>query len=183
MTRTATNFSAKFPGLNPHLLTLSSNFQIPVYRDFLMSMGLCSVSMRSCTNILRKGPGSCLTIVIGGAAESLSAHPGTADLTLKRRLGFIKLALREGCARAFVGQGGLSGLIRESQGRPCACLFLWRERRGRIPASARQCADADYGWNIPQIYEQLSNAKGTTLYKLQKRFQAAFGFTLRACTS
>jgi hypothetical protein len=37
-----------------------------------------------------------LTIVVGGAAESLSAHPGTADLTLKRRKGFIKLAIRQG---------------------------------------------------------------------------------------
>lgn len=42
------------------------------------------------------GPGSALTIVVGGAAESLSAHPGTADLTLKRRMGFIKLAIRQG---------------------------------------------------------------------------------------
>ena len=45
---------------------------------------------------MRAGPGSCLTIVVGGAAESLSARPGTADLVLKRRLGFIKLAIREG---------------------------------------------------------------------------------------
>ena len=45
---------------------------------------------------MRGGPGSCLTIVVGGAAESLSARPGTADLVLKRRLGFIKLAIREG---------------------------------------------------------------------------------------
>lgn len=30
---TATGFSKLFPGLNPHLLTLASNFQIPVYRD------------------------------------------------------------------------------------------------------------------------------------------------------
>jgi hypothetical protein len=37
-----------------------------------------------------------LTIVVGGAAESLSARPGTADLTLKRRMGFIKLAMRQG---------------------------------------------------------------------------------------
>lgn len=81
-----------------------------------MALGICSVSYRSCQNILRqgetslnlslsslklltplnKGPGSSLTIVVGGAAEALSAHPGTADLVLKRRLGFIKLAMREG---------------------------------------------------------------------------------------
>lgn len=112
----ATGFSTLFPGLKPHLMTLASNFKIPLYRDLLLALGVCSVSMPSCTNILKQGervtllgleistymvtstsgPGSALTIVVGGAAESLSAHPGTADLTLKRRMGFIKLAIRQG---------------------------------------------------------------------------------------
>lgn len=30
-----------------------------------------------------------------------------------------------------------------------------------------------------QIFKQLANARGTRLYKLQKKFQAVFGFTLR----
>ncbi|KIK05706.1 hypothetical protein K443DRAFT_3707 [Laccaria amethystina LaAM-08-1] len=92
----ATGFSAAFPGIKPHLLTLASNFQMPFYRDILMALGVCSVSKQSCSNILKAGPGSAITIVVGGAAESLSAHPGTADLTLKRRLGFIKLAIQHG---------------------------------------------------------------------------------------
>jgi len=92
----ATNFSSLFPGLKPHLLTLATNFQIPLYREIILALGICSVSYKSCQNILKQGPGSSLTIVVGGATESLSAHPGTADLTLKRRLGFIKLAVREG---------------------------------------------------------------------------------------
>ena len=61
-----------------------------------MALGVCSVSKRSCGNILAQGPGSAITIVVGGAAESLLAHPGTADLTLKKRFGFIKMAIREG---------------------------------------------------------------------------------------
>ncbi|ORY69268.1 diacylglycerol acyltransferase [Leucosporidium creatinivorum] len=133
----ATGFSKLFPGLNPHLLTLASNFQIPLYRDFILSLGVCSVSMKSCQNILKQGPGSSLTIVVGGAAESLSARPGTADLTLKRRMGFIKLAMRQGA--------------------------------DLVPVFS-------FGEN--DIFEQLSNERGTRLYKLQKRFQAAFGFTL-----
>ena len=48
-------------------------------------MGICSVSKQSCSNILKGGPGQAITIVVGGAAESLSAHPGTADLTLRKR--------------------------------------------------------------------------------------------------
>ena len=81
----ATGFSEAFPGIKPHLLTLTSNFKSPFYRDILLALGICSVSRESCSNILKGGPGSAITIVIGGAAESLSAHPGTADLTLKKR--------------------------------------------------------------------------------------------------
>ncbi|KAK9893982.1 diacylglycerol acyltransferase [Cystobasidium minutum MCA 4210] len=133
----ATGFSDLFPGLKPHLLTLTTNFRIPFYRDILMALGICSVSYRSCQNILRRGPGSSLTIVVGGAAESLSARPGTADLTLRRRLGFIKLAIREGA--------------------------------DLVPVFS-------FGEN--DIFEQLSNEKGTRLYKIQKKFQSVFGFTL-----
>ena len=43
------------------------------------------MSKESCSNILKSGPGSAIIIVVGGAAESLRAHPGTADLTLRRR--------------------------------------------------------------------------------------------------
>ena len=43
----ATEFPTSFPGITPHLLTLNSNFNIPIYRDILMAMGLCSVSKRS----------------------------------------------------------------------------------------------------------------------------------------
>ena len=83
--RLATGFSQAFPGIKPHLLTLETNFRTPFYRDILMWMGVCSVSKESCQNILGQGGGSAITIVVGGAAESLSARPGTADLTLRKR--------------------------------------------------------------------------------------------------
>jgi hypothetical protein len=81
----ATGFGRAFPGIRPHLLTLSSNFNVPLYREILLALGICSVSKKSCSNILKRGPGEAITIVVGGAAESLSAHPGTADLTLRKR--------------------------------------------------------------------------------------------------
>nr|XP_018259311.1 2-acylglycerol O-acyltransferase 2 [Kwoniella dejecticola CBS 10117]OBR81469.1 2-acylglycerol O-acyltransferase 2 [Kwoniella dejecticola CBS 10117] len=132
-----TNFSEYFPGIKPHLLTLESNFKIPFYREILMWHGICSVAKKSCANILSKGPGTAIAIVVGGATESLSAHPGTADLTLKRRFGFIKMAIREGA--------------------------------DLVPVFS-------FGEN--DIYEQLANAKGSWVYKIQKNFQKMFGFTL-----
>ncbi|BEJ15231.1 hypothetical protein CspHIS471_0409980 [Cutaneotrichosporon sp. HIS471] len=92
----STGFSELFPGIVCHLLTLDANFWIPFYRDILMGMGLSSVSKRSCRSILKMGRSIC--IVIGGASESLYAYPGTNDLTLKKRLGFIKIAIREGAS-------------------------------------------------------------------------------------
>ncbi|KAI7905377.1 diacylglycerol acyltransferase [Cokeromyces recurvatus] len=92
----ATGFSRLFPGIQPSLLTLKSNFNIPLYRDIILALGLASVSRRSCERILASGPGRSIVIVIGGASESLNARPGVADLILKKRLGFIKLAIKQG---------------------------------------------------------------------------------------
>ncbi|GJE99276.1 DAGAT-domain-containing protein [Phanerochaete sordida] len=133
----ATGFSQQFPGIVPHLLTLSSNFNMPLYREILLALGICSVSKQSCSNILKKGPGQAITIVVGGAAESLSARPGTADLTLRKRLGFIKIAIQHGA--------------------------------DLVPVFS-------FGEN--DIYNQMPNEKGTTVYALQKKFQSVFGFTL-----
>ncbi|KAH7890989.1 diacylglycerol acyltransferase-domain-containing protein [Phlebopus sp. FC_14] len=133
----ATGFSAAFPGIRPHLLTLTNNFHVPLYREILMALGISSVSKRSCSNILRRGAGQAITIVVGGAAESLSARPGTADLTLRRRLGFIKVAIQHGA--------------------------------DLVPVFS-------FGEN--DIYQQMPNEKGTTVYVLQKKFQSLFGFTL-----
>ena len=54
------------------------------------------MSKRSIRNFLQSGPGRAMVIVIGGAAESLDARPGTYDLTLRERKGFVKLALTTG---------------------------------------------------------------------------------------
>ncbi|KAK0535230.1 diacylglycerol O-acyltransferase 1 [Tilletia horrida] len=170
----ATEFPTSFPGIRPHLLTLASNFQIPIYRDLLLALGICSVSKRSCNAILqghgrvdyrgqrryrgegrnwlwkrRKDPiknepsseeleaskGQAICIVVGGATESLKALPGTADLTLRKRLGFIKIAMRNGA--------------------------------DLVPVFS-------FGEN--DIFSQL--AAGDRVHALQKRFQSAFGFTL-----
>jgi 2-acylglycerol O-acyltransferase 2 len=51
----ALGFSQLFPGITNTLLTLDSNFRIPIYRDYALAMGLASVSRESCENILSKG--------------------------------------------------------------------------------------------------------------------------------
>eukprot|EP01117_Protostelium_nocturnum_P000708 TRINITY_DN1085_c0_g2_i1.p1 TRINITY_DN1085_c0_g2~~TRINITY_DN1085_c0_g2_i1.p1 ORF type:complete len:289 (+),score=113.45 TRINITY_DN1085_c0_g2_i1:222-1088(+) len=91
-----TNFSKIFNGLKLRLLTLESNFRIPLYRDILICLGLASVSLSSCNKILSMKDPTSIVIVVGGAAEALDAHPQTNSLTLRKRKGFIKVALRNG---------------------------------------------------------------------------------------
>ncbi|KAF8461546.1 diacylglycerol acyltransferase-domain-containing protein [Kalaharituber pfeilii] len=176
------SFSHLFPGIRNTLLTLDGNFRIPIYREYMLSMGLASVSRRSCEALLSggyarthalpsqsggfwsakggdSGPGgaingrakiygylsyispihwllfivrlfvsllpvflpsrlhshlpgatpaptpaspapktvtggNAITIVVGGAHEALLTLPNTTRLILRRRLGFLKLALR-----------------------------------------------------------------------------------------
>jgi 2-acylglycerol O-acyltransferase 2 len=98
----ALGFSQLFPGITNTLLTLDSNFRIPLYREYALRMGLASVSRESCENLLSKGGrngegmGRAITIVVGGARESLDAIPYTLRLVVKRRKGFVKLAIRQG---------------------------------------------------------------------------------------
>jgi len=98
----ALGFSQLFPGITNTLLTLDSNFRIPLYRDYALRLGLASVSRESCENILSKGGpngegmGRAITIVVGGARESLDAQPDSLRLVLARRKGFVKLAIRTG---------------------------------------------------------------------------------------
>ena len=67
-------------------------------RDLLLFLGICDCSRRSCDNILTKGPGSSCMIVVGGAHEASNARPNENSLIIKKRLGFIRLALRNGAA-------------------------------------------------------------------------------------
>ncbi|KJZ79071.1 hypothetical protein HIM_01222 [Hirsutella minnesotensis 3608] len=98
----ALGFADKFPGITNSLLTLESNFRLPFYRDWILAMGIRSVSKESIRNTLshggpnNDGQGRAVTIVVGGARESLESQPGSMRLILKGRKGFVKMALRTG---------------------------------------------------------------------------------------
>lgn len=110
----ATNFSKVFPGITPSPVTLEGNFWFPLHREYIMAYGACSVSKESLEYILTKqGKGNAAIIVVGGAAESLDAHPHQAVLTLERRKGFIKLALRLGASLVPVFSFGENDLYEQ----------------------------------------------------------------------
>ncbi|XP_037263744.1 diacylglycerol O-acyltransferase 2-like isoform X2 [Falco rusticolus] len=93
----STGFGEMFPGIRPFLTTLAGNFRLPIFREYLMSGGLCPVTRRAIGYLLSKnGTGNAVAIVIGGAAESLSCRPGVTTLILKKRKGFVRMALQHG---------------------------------------------------------------------------------------
>jgi 2-acylglycerol O-acyltransferase 2 len=115
----ATGWSETFPGIEVSLLTLAVQFYTPFWRELLMSLGLNDVGKASCNSILSSGKGKSIAIVIGGAQESLQSKPGTADLTLKGRKGFVAIALNHGASLvpAFsFGENDLWNQVDNSEG-------------------------------------------------------------------
>ncbi|PSC71000.1 diacylglycerol o-acyltransferase [Micractinium conductrix] len=92
----ALGFGRLFPGVRVHGLTLRINFFCPLAREYLLLHGVRDVSKRSCLNLLSSGES--VMIAVGGATESLYAKPSANDLVLKRRRGFVKVAMRTGAA-------------------------------------------------------------------------------------
>ncbi|RCI03136.1 diacylglycerol O-acyltransferase 1 [Rhizopus stolonifer] len=124
----ATGFSKLFPGIMPSLLTLTANFKIPLYRDIILALGIASVSRHSCETILTLGPGRSIVIVVGGASESLRARPGTADLTLQKRLGFIRMAIRHQAGLVPTFSFGENDIYEQVDSNSKA--WLWKLQKG-----------------------------------------------------
>lgn len=94
------DFSKQFPQLTSYMITLKIQFLIPFYRDILLALGYCSSSAKSIEYLLRKREnqttGNVVALMIGGTEEMLFAKPGTMTLIIRKRRGFIRLALKNG---------------------------------------------------------------------------------------
>uniref|UniRef100_A0A5F4VZH5 Acyltransferase n=1 Tax=Callithrix jacchus TaxID=9483 RepID=A0A5F4VZH5_CALJA len=106
-------FSQLFPGLQPWLAVLAGLFYVPVYRDYIMSFGLRPVSRQSLDFILSQPRlGQAVVIMVGGAHEALYSVPGKHCLTLRKRKGFVRLALRHGASLVPVYSFGENDIFR-----------------------------------------------------------------------
>jgi len=80
--------------LDVSLGTISFNNFIPFFREVNKNLGAFNVSWRGCNRALEEGRN--IFIVPGGARESIHAYPGTMNVCIKQRKGFIRLALKQG---------------------------------------------------------------------------------------
>ncbi len=79
------------------LLTFEPTFMFPITRDINLALGMGAPSKKCMNFILNKeGGGNVALLIPGGAAETLDFCPGKYILQLKKRQGFIKVALQNG---------------------------------------------------------------------------------------
>lgn len=112
------------------ILTVSFNFQVPLYRDFLMALGFVSASRSSANYLLSRGKS--VFVVVGGADEALDARPGVVDLTLAKRKGFVRLALKQGAALVPVfgfGENDAFDQVANPPGSRLREFQLWMKRK------------------------------------------------------
>jgi hypothetical protein len=77
------------------ILAATSCFLVPGWRELLMSLNVYDCSRANAQRWLKDGYSVC--IVPGGAREGLYSSPEVDWLDLKRKRGFIRLALQFGC--------------------------------------------------------------------------------------
>lgn len=99
-----------FPKVRINTGTLAMHFNSPFWREIISSWGMVSVSKSTLLQNLTtshdpndevNSDGYCATavaVLVGGSEEALDARPGSYTLTLKKRKGFIKIAMQSGAA-------------------------------------------------------------------------------------
>lgn len=103
-------------GVPYRVCTVTANFIVPLWREFVLAFGFVRADRSSVAWCLDHGTSIALgepafltvhhvlrhqsfpSAVVGGAKESLQARPGSTELTLADRKGFVRIALAHGAA-------------------------------------------------------------------------------------
>lgn len=113
-------FKKLFPLLKPFALTLNINFKVPFHREIALALGAVSVSKKSMNYLLGKeSKGNIAAVIVGGAQEALLSKPGTHKVIVKRRRGFVKVALQNGTPLVPVysfGETDIYGQVNNQEG-------------------------------------------------------------------
>jgi 2-acylglycerol O-acyltransferase 2 len=88
------NVNGALSSIDYRLVTLKSNFYIPITREWLLWLGAIGSDKRGITTALKQGKS--VMIVVGGAAEALEIHKEYHGIVLDKRRGFVEIAIRTG---------------------------------------------------------------------------------------
>ncbi|CRL03396.1 CLUMA_CG016238, isoform A [Clunio marinus] len=125
-----TNFRKLFPGIRSKVCTLNYHFFIPFYREIVLAWGMMSVNYKSIMNGLSKSnnkhavcnydgyTSNAIVLIVGGAQEALNARPGDYRLVLKKRKGFVKIAIQSGASLVPVFSFGEIDILKQPSNEP-----------------------------------------------------------------
>jgi 2-acylglycerol O-acyltransferase 2 len=113
------------PNVEPQFCCMKLILMIPVIREVLLRLGFVSVSSESLRYLASNGLSAML--VIGGVEESLFAYPGSTELILKKRKGFVRIALETGAQLVPVYVLGENDLFDQVHG--LRKLQRWLQKR------------------------------------------------------
>ncbi|XP_060525741.1 2-acylglycerol O-acyltransferase 2-like isoform X2 [Cylas formicarius] len=90
-------FKTYFPRHKQHVVTLTQHYMMPFFREMALALGGISATAESIEYVLGyPGGGHVCVLMPGGAQESYYCKPGQYKIILKKRKGFVRLALRNG---------------------------------------------------------------------------------------
>jgi 2-acylglycerol O-acyltransferase 2 len=148
MTHSSGGFNAVFPGVDLRVVTLESNFSIPFFRDYLYSMGCIGSDKKTILGALQHKMS--VLLVVGGAEESLHARPGNRDIVIKKRYGFVRLALIAGASLVPVFAFGENELYKQVDNPKGSKLRIFQEKLKKI-----------LGFTLPMV-----NGRGIFMYSI-----------------
>jgi len=142
----------------------SAVLRFPVLKNVMGIFGLTSASSTNVRNILRnrKGIDGCLVIYVGGLAELFKSSRKKEVLYLKKRKGFIKIALTEGVdiipvylfgnthSFSIIKTGALASLSRKLQ---LALTYFWGKWFLPIPRDEKLLYVRGKPLGLPKIAE------------------------------
>lgn len=102
-------FSNLFPGIRSKLISISTSYNFPFFREIFLNWGMSASSARNISFLLNASndpeapankkdghTSNAVAVVVGGGQETFYSRPKDYTLVLKNRKGFVKLALQSG---------------------------------------------------------------------------------------
>ncbi|KAI8322861.1 diacylglycerol acyltransferase [Martensiomyces pterosporus] len=116
------------PGLKLHPAVLPVTLRVPIFREYLRSLGSISSSKESIRRCLARGDGHVPGIVVGGARESLMTSTEVTSLLLRNRKGFVREALVAGADLLPIFVFNENKIFKQVDNPPGSLLFMVQMR-------------------------------------------------------
>ncbi|XP_050523984.1 diacylglycerol O-acyltransferase 2-like [Daktulosphaira vitifoliae] len=137
----ASPFKKYFPGIKTYLHILKIHFYIPFHREYAIAIGFRDPSEEALINVLNGETGNASILLVGGVEEAFKSYPGPIPIVLKKRKGFIRIALKTGASLVPVFSFGENNVYKKQVLETDSILYkflkLFRWKGDRIVPEGR----------------------------------------------